>query len=280
MRPILVCSLALVLLILLEPLASPVYATAFPPLAVRVTLSRRGQPLPLTDSGSSFSFVGLSSESRWTHEAVYWLTVADSPALRAALPAQLPTPLRWEPDLLYERHEETLRGDSWWSGELRGSQTVSATLDLPAAMAAGTTLELRLRATQTRSGHAVSITAGGQFAGSVSWDDPPTGAQVVTRTVSLPARSAGPLRVDMALASSGGDTVMVDDLTLPAILAPVSPVSVPAPAPAVPLPGDLSGPGLLIVTHSAFRSTLDPLIAAHRAQGRRVAVVDVQAAYD
>jgi len=307
MRPILVCSLALVLLILLEPLASPVYATAFPPLAVRVTqagsvtitdamlaqagwslplprervtLSRRGQPLPLTDSGSSFAFVGLSSESRWTHEAVYWLTVADSPALRAALPAQLPTPLRWEPDLLYERHEETLRGDSWWSGELRGSQTVSATLDLPAAMAAGTTLELRLRATETRSGHAVSVTAGGQFAGSVSWDDPPTGAQVVTRTVSLPARSAGPLRVDLALASSGGDTVMVDDLTLPAIFPSASPVSVPAPAPAIPLPGDLGGAGLLIITHSAFRSALDPLIAAHTAQGWRVAVVDVQAAYD
>src|SRR6266545_8378479 len=135
MRPILVCSLALVLLILPEPLAWPVYATAFPPLAVRVmqagsvtitdamlaqagwslplprdrvTLSRRGQPLPLTDSGSSFSFVGLSSESRWTHEAVYWLRVADSPALRAVLPAQLPTPLHWEPDLLYERHQKTL----------------------------------------------------------------------------------------------------------------------------------------------------------------------------
>src|SRR6266542_3784056 len=191
MRPILVCSFALALLILWEPLAWPVNATAFPPLAVRVrqagsvtitdamlaqagwslplprervTLSRRGQPLPLTDSGSSFSFVGVPSESRWTHEAVYWLTVADSPALRAALPAQLPTPHRWEPDLIYERHEGTLRGDSWWSGELRGSQTVSATLDLPVAMAAGTALERRLRARQGRSGDAVSITAGGQFA--------------------------------------------------------------------------------------------------------------------
>src|SRR6266508_1756035 len=133
MRPILVCSLALVLLILWEPLPSPVYATAFPPLAVRVrqagsvtitdamlaqagwslplprdrvTLSRRGQPLPLTDSGSSFSFVGLPSEARLTQEAVSWLILADSPALRAALPAQLPAPLRWEPDLLYERHQE------------------------------------------------------------------------------------------------------------------------------------------------------------------------------
>ena len=306
MRAILVCCLAVMLLILLEPLASPVYATAFPPLAVRVTqagsvtitdamlaqagwllplprervtLSRRGQRLPLTDSGFSFSYIGVPSDSRWTHEAVYWLTVADSPALRAALPMQLPTPLRWEPDRLYERHHQTVRGDSWWAGELRGSQTVSATFDLPAALPVGTPLELRLRATHTRSGHAVSITAGGQFAGIVSWDDPPSGAQVITRTVSLPAHAAGPLRVELALASSG-DTILVDDLTVPTVYPPAKALASQPLAHATAIPNDLANTDLLIITHSTFRSTLASLIAAHAKRGQRAALVDVQAAYD
>jgi hypothetical protein len=72
----------------------------------------------------------------------------------------------------------------------------------------------------------------------------------------------------------------VDDLTLPTVFPPAGSVAVPDPLPAVPLPVDLAGAGLLIITHPAFRPALDPLIAAHTRLGRRVAVVDVQAAYD
>src|SRR5262249_54041420 len=42
----------------------------------------------------------------------------------------------------------------------------------------------------------------------------------------------------------------------------------------------MTGADTLIITHSDFRPALDPLINAKRAQGRTVAVVDVQAAYD
>jgi hypothetical protein len=286
--------------------ASPARAAAYPPLAVRVTqagvvtvtdaqlaavgwslpmprdrvtLSRRGQALPLTDTGSGFAFVGLPSESRWSREAVYWLSVNDAPAPRAPLPSRLPVPLAWEPDVLYARHQATARGDSWWAGELRGTLTISAMFTLPDAIPAGTPLQLRLRGAEANSSHAVAVAAGGQSIGAVTWDDSSTGAQVVTRTLSLPAHAAGPLRVDLALASSG-DTVLVDDLTLPTVFPPAGSVAVPDPLPAVPLPVDLAGAGLLIITHPAFRPALDPLIAAHTRLGRRVAVVDVQAAYD
>ncbi len=205
--------------------------------------------------------------------------LATAPAPRAQLPNRLPVPLAWGPDLRYERHQATVRGDSWWAGELRGSQTISATLLLPDAIPAGTPMQLRLRATQPRSYHAVAVAVGGQPAGTLTWNDGPAEAQVVTGTVNLPAHPAGPLRIDLALASAD-DTILVDDLTLPTVFPRASAVAVPDPQPALTLPGELAGADLLIITHGSFRAALDPLIAAHRRLGRRVAVVDVQAVYD
>ena len=93
--------------------ALPAHAAVYPPLAVRVTqagvvtitdaqlagagwslplsrdrviLTQRGQALPLTDTGSGFAFIELPSESRWSREAVYWLSVSNAPAPRAQLP--------------------------------------------------------------------------------------------------------------------------------------------------------------------------------------------------
>lgn len=305
MRRVFACPLVLLVLTILLPVATSVRAATSSPLAVqvsaagivsvsdaqlvavgwsqpiprdRVTLTRRGQVLPLTDTGSGFAFIGLPNEARWSRESVYWLSIEDTAAPRAALPSRLPTPLSWEPDLHYERHQLTARGDAWWAGELRGSQTLSATLTLPDAIPAGTTLQLRLRATQVRS-HAVSMLVDGQSAGMVSWSDPPTGAQVVTRTISLPAHAAGSLRIDLALASSG-DTILVDDLTLPAVYPPATATASQPLTPATAIPNGLAGADLLIITHSSFRSALDPLIAAHAKRGQRAAVVDVQAAYD
>lgn len=305
MRRVLACAFVVLALTMLVPVASPVHAAVSSPLAVRVsaagivsisdaqliaagwsqpiprervTLTQRGQVLPLADTGSGFAFIGLVNESRWSRESVYWLSIGDVTAPRAALANRVPTPLAWDADLLYERHQLTARSDAWWAGELRGSQTVSATLTLPDAIPAGTTLQLRLRATQVR-GHAVSVLVDGQSVGAVSWADAPTGAQVVTRTVSLPAHAAGPLRVDLALASSS-DTILVDDFTLPGVYPPATPIIPQLLTQATAIPNDLAGADLLIITHSAFRSALDPLIAAHAKRGQRAAVVDVQAAYD
>jgi Peptidase family C25 len=288
------------------PAASPVRAAVHSPLAVRVTqagvvtvtdaqlaaagwplplardhviLRRHGQALPLTDTGSGFAFIGLPSDSRWSREAVYWLSLSDAPAPRASILNRLLSPLTSEPEVLYARHQATARGDSWWAGELRGSQALSATLALPDPIPAGTPLQLVLRSTQPGSNHAVAVAVGGQPSGIVTWSDGPAPPQVVTQTVSLPARPAGPLRVDLTLAS-GGDTILVDGLALPTVFPPANPVAVSDPVSAVALPGNLAGASLLIITHSAFRPALDPLIATHARLGRRVAVVDVQAAYD
>ncbi len=306
MRRIVAYIIPLILLVLAVLPAASVRAATVPPLAVRVShpgivtvtdamlaragwplplprervaLSLHGQLLPLADTGSGFAFVGLPSQSRTSSEAVYWLSVASEAAPRAPLPARLPTPLSWEPDVLYERHQATVRGDSWWAGELRGGQTLSATLALPDGLPAGTPIQLRLRATENRSGHAVSVSVNGQLAGVVTWSDGAVGTQAVTRTVSLPALPAGPLRVDLALASAG-DTILIDDLTLPTVFPPAQPIAITDPTPAVALPTHLAGADLLIVTHATFRPALDPLIAAHTSLGRRVTVVDVQAAYD
>jgi hypothetical protein len=97
--------------------------------------------------------------------------------------------------------------------------------------------------------------------------------------VSLPAHAAGPLRVDLALASSG-DTILVDDLTVPAVYPPAMTIASQPLTQATALPNDLSGADLLIITHSTFRSTLASLVAAHAKRGQRAAVVDVQAAYE
>ena len=304
LRCVFACSFALTLA-LLVPVATPARAATTAPLAVRVvnagtltvsdtqliaagwpqpiprdrvTLIHRGQVLSLADTGSGFAFIGLPSESRWSREAVYWLSIGDTAAPRAALPARLPSALAWAPDLHYDRHQATARADAWWAGELRGSQSISATLALPDAIAAGAVLQLRLRGTQSRS-HAVRVAVDGQSVGAISWSDLPTGAQVVTRTVGLPAHAAGQLHIDVALASSG-DTVLLDDLILPAVL----PLALPLPpqqlTPAVALPADLGSADLLIVTHSSLSSALDPLVVAHAKRGQRAAVVDVQAAYD
>lgn len=185
-RCIFACVFALTLA-LLVPVATPARAAAALPLAVRVAnagtvtvadtqliaagwpqpiprdrvaLSQRGQLLSLSDTGSGFAFIGLPSESRWSREAVYWLSIGDIVAPRAALPTRLPTALAWAPDLHYDRHQATARADAWWAGELRGSQNVSATLALPDPLPAGTVLQLRLRGTQIRS-HAVQVAVDG-----------------------------------------------------------------------------------------------------------------------
>lgn len=304
MRCFFACALVLALALLI-PVATPARAAAPLPLAVRVatagtvsvsdaqliaagwsqpiqrdrvTLTRRGQVLPLTDTGSAFAFVGVPNESRWSHESLYWFSIGNAPAPRAALPSRLPTPISWGADQLYERHQLTARGDAWWAGELRGSQTVSATFTLPNSIPAGTTLQLRLRATQVRS-HAVSVFVDGQNIGPTIWSDAASGAQVVTRTVSLPAHAAGPLRVDLALASSG-DTILVDDFTLPTVYSPAIAVAAQPLTLATAIPNNLLGADLLIITHSTFKSALEPLIAAHAKRGQRATVVDVQAAYD
>jgi hypothetical protein len=307
MRRIRVVILALALSLLALPPAAPTSAATYPPLAVRVaqagvvtitdaqlaragwtlplprdcvTLSHQGQPLPLADSGISFAFLVLPNESRWTSEAVYWLSVGSSPAPRSSLPSRLPTPLTWEPETLYDRHQATRRGDSWWAGSLASGQPLHAMLVLPEAISSGTPLQLHLRATAARDGHAVAALADGVPIGAVRWDDGSATTLPVTGTLQLPAHAAGALRLDLVLLATGDAPILLDDLVLPTVFPPALPIPGADPVPATPLPADAAGADLLILTHAAFRPALDPLIAAPARLGQRVAVADVQAAYD
>lgn len=244
----------------------------------RVTLLHHGQMLPLTDTATGFAFLALPNAAPWSRESVYWLTLSPGAAPRAALPTRLPTPLTWEPDGVYDRHQATARGDSWWADELRGSHTVQATLVLPEAVQAGTVLAVQMRATHPGS-HAVEVSVDGDALGVLRWRDPPDGAQVVTPTIALPAHAAGVLRIDLALVTSA-ETILVDAISLPTVLPPAlplasSPLRHATALPIVPLDTDL-----LVLTPDAFRSALPPLVAAHAARDQRAVVVDVQAVYD
>lgn len=245
----------------------------------RVALGRLGAALALSDTGAGFAFVAEASQSRSSAEAVYWLTVGDLPALRQELPAQQAQPLAWAPDRLYERHLATAAGDSWWAGELRGGGTLSATLDLHAPIAANSPLQLFVRAAQPRAGHALHVSLAGQPLGSLHWDDPLSGAQPLTLTLSLPAYPTGPLPIELSLGAPD-DWLLVDGLALPTIFPPAQAAAYAAPRPVLPLPNNLAGADLLVVSHADFLPALGPLLAAHAARGQRAVAVDVQAAYD
>lgn len=294
------------LLILAQPFPAPARAAGWAPLALRVSapgvvrisdqqlaqagwalplprervaLSRLGAALPLFDTGAGFAFMAEASQSRSSAEAVYWLAVGAAPGPRQALPARHAQPLAWAPDRLYERHLATAAGDSWWAGELRGSAMLSATLNLPVPIAASTPLQLVVRAGQPRAGHALSVWLAEQPIGGLRWDDPWSGAQPLTLTLSLPARPAGPLTVTLGLAAPD-DWLLVDGLVLPTVFPPAEAAAYNAPRPALALPGDLADADLLVVSHADFLPALGPLLAAHAALGQRAVAVDVQAAYD
>ncbi len=245
----------------------------------RVALSRLGAALPLSDTGDGFAFIGEAGQSRSSAEAVYWLTVGDQPGLRQALPAQQAHPLTWAPDRLYERHLATAAGDSWWAGELRGGGLISATLGLHAPIAANTPLQLFVRAAQPRTGHMLAVSLAGRPLASLRWDDPWSGTQPLTLTLTLPEQPAGPLLIELSLGAPN-DWLMVDGLALPTVFPPAQAAAYAAPRLALPLPDGLAGADLLVVSHADFLPALGPLLAAHANRGQRAIVVDVQAAYD
>lgn len=302
--------LLIVILLLILPLPLPLArvqaAGSYPPLAIRtavggvVTITDQqfldaGWPTPIprsrirvtgrsgvvgsTDTGAGISFISLPNESRWTQESTYWLSVQDVPASRAALPERLPGPLRWEVDAHYDRHQMTGRGDGWWAGELRGNSAVTATLMLPDFIPAGTPLQITLKATQSRRGHMVGVAVDGQQLSTLTWDDAATGTQVVTLTTALPAHAAGSISIVLRQAISG-DTMLVDSLTLPTVFLPAVAIPGQPLTPARVLPDDATGADMLIIAPATLQASITPLVAAHTALGRRVVLVDVQAAYD
>jgi hypothetical protein len=267
-----------------------------------IHLFQAGQELPLEIAGveegalmhpgARLRFVGRASRSRYTAQALYWLTHDHSPGLRAPPALDASDPLRWEEDRRYDSRY-TAGGDGWFARELFAGAGISATLMLPAPLQAGAELLLRLQG-ETLRDHVLTLFANGRYAGTVRWSDaayaPAGPARPYTAALTLPfALPAGLLRLDLALDSPGlpTDVALLDWLELPQVRPPYD--SVPqTPALAAHAPLDLrrgpadgqAGADYLVISHADFIPALGPLLESKARRGRRAAVVDVQAAYD
>jgi hypothetical protein len=252
----------------------------------QVALWYRGveQPMQVL-ADKTIQFVARPARSRYYTDSVYWLTRESRPGLRAAPSLAPGLSLAWEDDTRYESRVAAPNGDHWFAAELvtddpnRRSQR--ATIALPSAIPAGTRLDVSLASAYSGM-HRIALAANGQALLPLDW----SGVGAFQGTASLPALPAGTLTVDLQAAASG-DVVLLDRLELPdAAPAFASQAAQPAVERGFgldvtrgPAPGQ-AGATFLIITHPAFRSALDPLVAAHQQQGEQVAVLDVQVAYD
>jgi hypothetical protein len=254
-----------------------------------IHLWRRGVEIPIQVDDDTLQFVARASDSPFSAEAVYWLTSDTTPGLRTTLPPLIAAPLTWEQDAVYQPVAPTDRSDRWFAGELRaGGGPIAATLTLPTAAAAGTSIELHVTPLVRRSAHWLRISHAGAQVGTAAWDDGATyGPRTLTVALSQPL-PAGRIQLDLSLISKGQpeDVIFLDRLELPGVRVPLPMLPTPQLAPVTshdlrggPGPGQ-AGASFLIITHGAFRSALDPLIAAHRQRGDTVGVVDAQAVYD
>lgn len=310
-KSLLLLWVALLVLLQAGPMSSPV-AAALPVLRVRVTgpgvvsLSgsqlvqagwsgvdprtiqvRRGRvelPVEVTgqddgrlDGGDQVRWLA-GDGSRWSLEEVYTLGAGASPGVRGALATD--APVRWQEDTVYLPSATTERGDRWFGRELRSpGSAATLTLTLPSPLPIGQTIELSVSALRARA-HRLSAQVYNSTLGTAEWTSGPADlgqSRTVTFTTLRPL-PAGPQTLSLQVEGMGSaDLVLVDRVSIPGLRVPLpvlSPVLEAVPSPALPVAADY-----LIVTHSTFRSALDPLIAARQAQGLKVAVVDVEDAY-
>ncbi|HEU4328899.1 MAG TPA: C25 family cysteine peptidase [Roseiflexaceae bacterium] len=244
------------------------------PAQIHAWRDGREVPLEIVSSSGQLQALRLAvapSASRWTDTAVYWLSVEPKPGRRAAVPATTQG-WTWDADQVYLSAWPTLRGDRWWSAELRRGAARSLVLDLPAAAPAGSVLELAVRT--TGAGGQLQLAVEGQVLGA-----PVVGsAQALTLTFMLD-RALPVGAHTLTLLSSAPDPVLVDQLSLPGLAVPLP--QLPEPELQRHTPATALGTGdTLLIAHASLRSALPQLVAAHQALGEQVQVVDVQAAYD
>lgn len=238
--------------------------------------------------GATVRFIGRQNRSRFASEAVYWLTHDATPGLRAPVALAPGEPLRWEEDTLYNSRYAASDADRWFGREVQAGGTVSITLTLPSAIPVGARLRVGLVA-QTQRDHTLHVTANGLVVGTLAWSDIGSLPEAQTLELTLPALPAGPLRLDLTLASAGlpSDAVLIDFVELPDLRPPFAATAIvptvtayqPHDLETGPEPG-VAGADYLIISHRAFIDALAPLIALKREQGQGVAVVDVQDAYN
>ncbi|HEU4324692.1 MAG TPA: hypothetical protein VFS21_16225, partial [Roseiflexaceae bacterium] len=217
---------------------------------------RAGRAVPLdvqVDAAGRLQALRLAvapSDSRWSDEAVSWLSVEPAPGLRASLP-EARTGWTWDADELYIPSGATLRGDRWWSAQLNTDVPRSVALDLPIGAPAGTPLALALHPSGT--GGALQVAIDGQLLGAPEL----ASARPQTITLTLP-QPLPPGRRMLTLTSHAPDPVLLDQITLPKLVVPLS--TLPTPRLQRHTPANATGAGdTLILTHISLRPALDPL---------------------
>ncbi|HEX6293007.1 MAG TPA: C25 family cysteine peptidase [Herpetosiphonaceae bacterium] len=260
-----------------------------------IQLWRTGQEVPIDlngvadgrlDPSDTIRFVSPRTTSRWSTVATYWLASDTVDGLRGTPQLAPGDPIRWEEDALYQTRWPSLNGDRWYGRELVSVPERDRTridLSLPVSAPAGTRLQLAVVGT-TPQPHTLTLAANGRALDPLRWSGtaPYLGSVLLPFTV-LP----GVLQLDVTLAGSQADRVLLDWVALPDVR-PAYPATPTTPrverGPGFdptfgPAPGQ-PGATFLIITHASLRPALDPLIAAHRQRGDTVGVVDVQTAYD
>lgn len=254
--------------------ASALSSVGLSPTATRIT--RRGQCVAHQATASGITFVGEANDSRHTRQTTYWLQPGD-PA--CAEPAAAPT-LTWEVDDVYRSDMPTLRGDRWFAAELRGGSSMEARITLPQPLTAGASFEIAI--TPLADGALwLTLAVDGQEAGSwarvVAEGEPQAVPFTFTRSLA-----AG----DRSFTLTANAAVLVDYLAFPSVPAPAAPLTITDLRPMAahdlrsgPEPG-VAGADSLFLTTPELAAELAPLVAAHQAMGRSVAILNVQDVYD
>ncbi len=253
-----------------------------------IPLELRGTDDGRFDAGDTIRFVGRENSSRYSREAVYWLSHDATAGLRGTPQLTPGSPVRWEQDTLYQSRYASLSGDRWFAQELATTterSRMTLTLELPISAPAGTRLEIAMVAKATGA-HRLTVVGNGKALGTLQWSS----AGAYRGTLTLPNTIlAGALQLDLQLtsATSTTDVVFVDWVALPDVApayatTPFRPTVEPSAGhdPARGPSASQRGASYLIVTHGSLRSALDPLIVAHQQRVDTVSVVDVQTAYD
>jgi uncharacterized repeat protein (TIGR01451 family) len=265
----------------------------------RLLLSSQGQRIPFSianpgTAGEALVFQAEGLSTTYTGQNVYLVTWSGSPRMGVDLTRDEPPAAsgwtRINRHLLYapDAPRDT---DAWlWDVLVSDGGTwpdnswldpQAGAFDLPNLPAGTGAVPVRLRVVgASEHTHTITGRINGQEIGSVQFEGRAAGVIEGTVAGLLPTDN----RLSLVYSTADGSLdalVLLDHLDLGlAAVPPASPGTVLDVSPLDPTLPDLNGVDYLIVTHPAFLAQAERLADLKRAEGRRVAVVDVERAYD
>ena len=241
----------------------------------RVHVWRDGSELAVVRQPDRIRFVVAPSERRTTLAASYWLTLQPTAGLSATALLST-TPPRWEPDTIYWPTRASQRGDRWFAGLLRGSEPLTVTLGLSAALPTGAVFELGLVTPQSGAAAQLVVEQAGVVIAAATSQPQTTVPFTIAASLQEPL-PAGLHTLQLRLVEPA-DPLLVDWLSLPQGVWALPDLPAPQLLPVV-MP-EARGADLLILADPALWDAALPLVAAHQRRGTNAVLVDPQAAYD